>query len=241
MKLLQKIQVLENHLASTKVKLDISKILCWNDYFDLRGISSCVDIENEEKSLFSKLLSFPLTASNALKTVTFKASSIEVLVLGARSEATLPLLFWNEINSFIDVDCKINILFAGPDVSIRSKHVQGDMSFEYDKTKLAKLVNESTQNKFDLICLFNSGIGSYFEGNNWNHDGLFLKNLRSLSKHCLFTSFNESDFLQDKSSIINPYIETFELPNRFRSLWEEKTMEDAPVYNNYASFVAKLK
>mmetsp|Transcript_22674 Transcript_22674/g.28930 ORF Transcript_22674/g.28930 Transcript_22674/m.28930 type:complete len:263 (-) Transcript_22674:32-820(-) len=222
----------------------------WADYALSRGINDWLHQGGgEEKELrqrvLSKLLSYPLTLARNLNHNAFNLEykdSLEIHVVGARAEATLPPIYWNEIFTTGYPAKTVNLVFIGPQVNVALDGKQklfGDcLQMEFRR----KLYEETSLSTPDVFYLCNSGIGNEFENGYWQKT--FQQKLLNSNSVGLFTSFNKSDFEADRRAIksLNWGKDIgFEENNPMRSLWEARDQQNNVVHSNHSSLIVSFK
>jgi hypothetical protein len=170
----------------------------WSSFADSRGLAQWTKQHPENFTLLSKLLTFPLTlAAHA------PATCSHVYVLGARAEATLPWIFWRELNLARPRPKGWHVHFIGPEApeQVRARWPAPCNVFA---TFTRKLYHESALRTHspDLYALFNPGLSTY-PAALW-HPTLDI--LLQHAKPLLVTGFNADDFAKDcsVSGLFNP-------------------------------------
>lgn len=166
------------------------------------------DFIEKNKPMISKLLSYPITLrrhwssirdvieSKAGNKNEKKQQSTRIVIAGARAEASLPNIYWDELTKYQERDEDYDISFIGFDVDPKklmerqTKQTRPNkMRFNYYKGPLTK-----DHRIPDLYVMYNSGIGHPREKQYWKESiDILLQNKVPI----LGTSFNKVDFERD--------------------------------------------
>lgn len=217
------------------------------------GINQDAQIENikappngipEPTVLLSHLLTYPLTVGKCIGSI--PESNVNINIIGARAEATLPMQFWPEIFNLAPPSLRsINIRFWGPESMERNEQViavAGIDGEEGEKARTVKLKFMSPSKRFEdeseheceykdsasaVNFLFNPGIGHPHLKEGWN---TFVEKLRDrdLSKFRL-TAFSAADRDRDSALLkclgIDVTTETNEFASRKEHLADKSSNE----------------
>mmetsp|Transcript_16409 Transcript_16409/g.19930 ORF Transcript_16409/g.19930 Transcript_16409/m.19930 type:complete len:252 (-) Transcript_16409:342-1097(-) len=236
---------LESLLASSQRQKANSAVslASWSEYIKTRGLEEFIvggdqsEIDLRSRVL-SKLLSYPLTLARNMQKLDINKKQTEIHVLGARAEATLPEIYWNEVvaSSFPATDIKL--VFIGPQVpsTLDEKTTLHGDSLQLHFRKA--LYEETALTDPDCFYLCNSGVGNEGEMCLWRKT--FERKILSSGRKGIFTSFSNDDLSSDLSALRqNSWGSELELEslNPMRSLWEEFDHNKNSVYSNHSSFV----
>ena len=188
----------------------------FNEYISKRGFSN----ENNLSALnvLSSILTYPLSISYCINKIfhLYKNSTkknLNILIIGARSESSLPNIWWKETLYNSDIFNNIKLEFVGPHIMINNKENKTEsLSFNNNNiiinpltfdNKLLLHNNKNIRNLLldnDLYILFNPGFGSKSLKNEWEDT---LKYLLWTKKPIVCTALNLSDLNRDLDYIKN--------------------------------------
>eukprot|EP00592_Proboscia_alata_P006493 CAMPEP_0194357064 /NCGR_PEP_ID=MMETSP0174-20130528/4603_1 /TAXON_ID=216777 /ORGANISM="Proboscia alata, Strain PI-D3" /LENGTH=227 /DNA_ID=CAMNT_0039126933 /DNA_START=544 /DNA_END=1227 /DNA_ORIENTATION=+ len=141
-----------------------------------------------------------------------QSKSIRICVVGARAEATLPSIYWNELLLAIpeEVINLISIDFVGPDVprglkprqfTIGGNKKKKTIKFTFYSKHLQKHTSmNGTEKLWDAFVLFNPGLGHPNLEAGWIDTLQFILNYKR-GVPVLFTAYNSIDAERDHNII----------------------------------------
>lgn len=186
------------------------------EYISQRLQLQAVADPERAKRLLSTLMTFPLTLSQAINSVyppSFNKSSFNVVVIGARAESSLPLLWWREILFHTHISSDINIRFVGPQLQVKdpgsrsythSWHPTSNQKVVLDVQKSDNALLHQHDSYFelllwgDLFVLFHPGYGSKNLNSSWRPT---ISGIIETRKPILATAFSKSDLSDDVNAL----------------------------------------
>lgn len=195
----------ESHIVTTNFK----------EYISNRGFNN---IENNSSAIniLSSILTYPLSISYSINKIfhLYKNSTkknLNILIIGARSESSLPNIWWKETLYNTDIFNNIKLEFVGPHIMINNKENKIEsLSFHKNNIIINPLIsdnkillhnNKNLRNLLlnnDIYILFNPGFGSNSLKNEWEDT---LKYLLWTKKPIVCTALNLNDLNRDLNYI----------------------------------------
>lgn len=236
-----------------------------NEYIQLKLLGTdSATVPLSATRIISSMLTFPLTTSYCLKLLfpdlKFPSSPVNISVVGARSESSLPPIYWKEFISFISGELKdptsFSIEFFGPHLMIKDLTTSWTRKFSENGLTLSltsDILNRclfhlhpqsnSLLQKSDIFFLFNPGFGSKELASSWRQTLSFLLESR---KPIVCTAYSDDDLLkdlgqlqligmeEDHQELGNP-IEMLISPraNPFANLRKEQRGDEVVITNQY--------
>eukprot|EP00512_Aurantiochytrium_limacinum_P007088 CAMPEP_0171529308 /NCGR_PEP_ID=MMETSP0959-20130129/12283_1 /TAXON_ID=87120 /ORGANISM="Aurantiochytrium limacinum, Strain ATCCMYA-1381" /LENGTH=268 /DNA_ID=CAMNT_0012071641 /DNA_START=63 /DNA_END=869 /DNA_ORIENTATION=+ len=236
----------------------------WDSLVQAFGLESWLQAHASSggAAVLTKLLSYPLTLAKYAKTAEGK-NAVNVSIVGARAESTLPALYWECMASMAEfgpgtstVD-HWNLHFVGPHANASGPRIHEQLrTASEDQTNVnnddslnCRRVSFSVEQKrlqdssrvmdADFFAFFNSGIGHAKESQHWQDA---LVGLKGSNCYALFTSFNEQDLSRDLKALeaLGVEIVLSEPENSLRSLSPDFSPEGERVFANAAVTLAKF-
>jgi hypothetical protein len=182
------------------------------EYMRRRGFSGW-DSSPPATRMLTSLLTYPLTLAHGIETIYgSKRPNLNVLLLGARSESSLPLKWWAECLHACS-SSNINITMLGPGLQI-TNNLEILLDFPNSETKKLRIANlkknycrfhdhlESVKmiQSNDLFVLFNPGIGSDSQKQFWQPT---IELLLESKKPLLLSAHGRYDLNRDVSAVRN--------------------------------------
>lgn len=215
--------------------------------------------------ILSQLLTYPLTLSYGVRGLfpyiepDFLMENLNVCVLGARAEASLPLEWWKHSLFLQPVAKNINIRFLGPGLCVHPSQMRGSSSKGLSVSWKCKSPNievlHSLQLSNDIVSdsktlhehkdcddilkwagvfvLFNPGMGSQALRNGWRPT---VQKLLTSRKPVICTALSHNDLMDDESAL-REFAATREEEEEFAESFE-LPIKVTP--NPYASHQVKL-
>lgn len=155
--------------------------------------------------VISSLLTYPMTLSHAVNTLLPRKRTVNILMLGARAESTLPVNWWRESLSTSSAQ-QLTITMAGPgqQPSQKPKHTNwegstlaihpGFQGLLHDSPDAIKLLRAA-----DMFVAFHPGFGNPKMAGLW-HPTLDL--LFQTSKPVFCTAYSPTDLQQDMAALV---------------------------------------
>ncbi len=183
----------------------------FNEYISKRGFNT-IENNSPAMNILSSILTYPLSISYSINKIfhLYKNSTkknLNILIIGARSESSLPNIWWKETLYNSDIFRNIKLEFVGPHIMINNKENKVDtLSFNNNNIIINPLTsdnksllhdNKNIRNLLldnDLYILFNPGFGSKSLKNEWEDT---LKYLLWTKKPIVCTALNLSDLNRD--------------------------------------------
>jgi len=185
--------------------------------------------------MITQVLSYPLTLSYLLYKISSQFSPsnplLNVTVVGARAESSLPILWWREMVHFALPSPLINILMVGPQTT-NSKRQRVRHTFSASDTTQELIVrrrpsralfhdrvdSNALQNDSHIFCLFNPGLGQLRESWEESMDAI-LKTRKPviLSAHSKMDLERDLKFLYDRYGSSSLQFLQDVIPNPFMS------------------------
>ncbi|DAZ94782.1 TPA: hypothetical protein N0F65_002395 [Lagenidium giganteum] len=152
-----------NQVSTAERHSKSSRPTSWTDF--VQAIPGCEAYVSQESAvaLVSAAYSFPLTLAMAIADIHDKSplpGNINVLVVGARAEAMLPVALWNEV-SILHPVTSINLVFIGDHVPVRSaRHSRVQVHERLSIRTVTGFYHELELDVVpDVVVMFNPGIG----------------------------------------------------------------------------------
>lgn len=228
----------------------INEFKSMSEYLTIRNATHATNIQESKSALrfISSLLTFPLTLSyTAKKVFPYPIPNLRVLVIGARSEFSLPDVWWNEcLFSSESSFNNITISMLGPDIDLKHLANRGSdtspsiRNYEWLNQKLSLVDISNPKNHFhnhpnvetllrdhDLFILYNSGMGSDALKQQWDAS---LRLLLETKKPIIATSHSRRDFERDFEAL-----ERIALSEDWQDLGDPIDIIIPPHINPYAS------
>jgi hypothetical protein len=177
---------------------------------------SSTDVQKSTRIL-SSLLTYPLTLANCINTqfpCYFNKDCLNITILGARAESSLPLVWWKELLFSTTFASTIRLQFVGPHLQLKQPTSANTFSHQWNRlpspcssqklelelspanrtvlhrhNQLTELLQSS-----DLFVLFHPGYGSNELKDSWKPS---LQLLLETKKPILGTAFSEKDLSED--------------------------------------------
>lgn len=191
------IEKLEKGLAASWQQTTKSPLSSWDEYLKTRNLIEWEDEDKEMRSsLVTELLTYPLTMARHLRR---SGPTRLVHVIGARAEATLPVVYW--LQSLRELDQEYLILrFYGPDIPKKLDGTE-DVLMVHGKTlkrSFASRFYTDITEKPDLQILFNPGLAHPKLKKDWQPT---LQAVLLSKKPVLFTSLHGEDAKSDNDYV----------------------------------------
>jgi hypothetical protein len=133
----------------------------WDDYLQSKNLAEWRDEDPELRaSLITELLTYPLTLASYLRTQTKPKSLIHIV--GARAEATLPVIYWAQALRELDQE-NLTLHFIGPDIPAKLSKTDDVTNVGKQTLKRSFLSMQYSMDALggenpDLFVMFNPGL-----------------------------------------------------------------------------------
>ena len=209
-------------------------LICWYVFRRKWNLQNC-GRKSCEWRMITQVLSYPLTLSYLLYKISSQFSPsnplLNITVVGARAESSLPILWWREMVHFALPSPLINILMVGPQTT-NSKRQRVRHTFSASDTTQELIVrrrpsralfhdrvdSNALQNDSHIFCLFNPGLGQLRESWEESMDAI-LKTRKPviLSAHSKMDLERDLKFLYDRYGSSSLQFLQDVIPNPFMS------------------------
>lgn len=209
---------LKDFLTCPIIKASTAKDM--SEYIRIKLKDSTTEIHSlSALRIISSMLTFPLTTAYGLKFLfpefDLPSNSFNISIIGARSESSLPPIYWKEFNSLFpdrpNSHHNFNIEFFGPHLMIKDLTSSWERNFFENGHNLNLLADISNRCFFhvhpnrlpllgrsDLFFLFNPGFGSKELSSSWKPT---LSLLLQSRKPIMCTAYSEKDLHQDLENL----------------------------------------
>ena len=165
------------------------------------------DAQDAAVTLLSSALTFPLTLAHGWERLGLAAPRVEICIVGARAEASLPPAMWQQLSALVGADVRLRMVGPGiPGVVVGNGNVVATPSATPSASVEAKLFHETALGQAllrdpssaadvpDAFVCFNPGLGEPGWGAAWEPT---MRALAASRRPLLMTALSRDDAARD--------------------------------------------